>query len=216
MSIWDRLFGKPTLASQGGDLSRDRLVQSGRIAFIDDEKPLLIEELKQSGFSVDHDTTGDNLQNYDNQIYDVAIVDYAGVGRRLGSGQGLEIVKHIRRVSPRTRIIAYTSRSLTSSESDFFRLSHTVLQKDLGLGDSLALIEGELQKALSKEYLFDALITKLKITSGEERQRMQEALVKALAKRDESQFRRYLKEAAGVAAEKGVDILLSKLFVSTK
>lgn len=215
MGIWNSLFGKPTLASLGGDLSRDRLVQSGRIAFIDDERPLLIEELRQSGFSVDHDTTGDNLQNYDNQIYDVAIVDFAGVGHRLGSGQGLEVVKHLRRVSPRTRIIAYTSKSLTSSESDFFRLSHTVLQKDLGIGDSLALIEGELQKALSKEYLFEALITKLKITSGEERQRMQDALIKALAKRDEGKFRRYLKEGAGLVAEKGVDILLSKLFVST-
>ena len=45
--------------------------------------------------------------------------------------QGLDLVKHLKRVSPRTRLIAYTSRSLNASESDFFRLSHAVLPKDL-------------------------------------------------------------------------------------
>ena len=156
-----RLFAKPTLASLDGALTRERLIQCGRIAFIDDESPLLIDELKQSGFSVDHDKTGDVLQNYDNQTYDVAIVDYYGVGKRLGAGQGLDFIKHMHRVSPRTRIIAYTSRSLSSAESEFFRLSHIVLPKDFGLGDSLVLIEAELRKALSKEHLFQAMVSQL-------------------------------------------------------
>lgn len=195
-------------------MTRERLVQSGRIVFIDDESPLLIEELRHSGFSVDHDKSGDELHNYDNQIYDVAIVDYHGVGRRLGAAQGLELVKHLRRVSPRTRIIAYTSRSLSASESEFFRLSHVVLPKDFGLGDSLSLIEGELRKALSKEHLFEALIAQLNVTQGGQRDRMHDALVKALQQKNENRFRRFLTDAAGAAAVKGVEIVLNKLFIS--
>jgi hypothetical protein len=212
MEFLRRLFAKPTLASVDTAPTRERLVQGSRLVFVDDEAPLLIDELRRSGFSVGHDRTGNDLQNYDNQIYDVAIVDYHGVGHRLGAGQGLDLVKHIRRVSPRTRVIAYTSRSLTAAESEFFRLSHVVLPKDLGLGDSMALIEGELRKALNKEYLFEALIAKLNVTDGDERVRMQDALAKALSKRDESRFRRYLADAVGAGAAKTVEIIIGKLF----
>lgn len=203
---------KPSLASFDASLTRERLVQSGRIVIVDDEQPLLIEELRKEGFSVDHDRTGSDLHNFENQIYDVAIIDYHGVGSRLGRGQGLDLLKHIQRVSPRTRLVAYTSRSLTATESEFFRLSHVVLPKDLGLGDSLALVERELRKALSKEHLFEALVTRINVSNPIERQRVQEELVKALSKRDESGFKDYLGKAIGKAAEKTVEIIVSKLF----
>jgi hypothetical protein len=206
-------FATPTLSSFESSSSRDRLVQSGRIVFIDDESPLLIDELKRSGFAIDHDKTGNDLRNFDNQLYDVAIIDYHGVGDRIGSAQGLDLLKYIRRVSPRTRLIAYTSRSLNSAESEFFRLSHVVLPKDFGLGDSLALIEGELRKAFSKEYLFDALVSRLNVAPGTERDRMQKELIKALSKKDENRFKEFLVKTAGAAAEKGVSIILGRLFV---
>ena len=56
---------------------------------IDDENPLLIQEMQKEGFAVDHDTTGQDLHNLEGQIYDVAIVDYHGVGRKsLGRCRG--------------------------------------------------------------------------------------------------------------------------------
>src|SRR5438105_5889909 len=120
-------FKRPTLQSFDAPVPRERLIQAGRIVIIDDESPLLIDEMKRRGFAVDHDTTGENLNNIDKQIYDVAIVDYHGVGQSLGPAQGLDLLRYIRRVSPRTRVIAYTSRSLSAAESEFFRTSHVVL-----------------------------------------------------------------------------------------
>jgi DNA-binding response OmpR family regulator len=175
-------------------------------------EPLLISELKEEGFAVDHDKDGRESKNIENQIYDLAILDYHGVGQRFGTSQGLDLLKHIRRVSPRTRVIAYTSRSLNAAEAEFFRLSHAVLPKDMGLGDSLALIEAELQKALSKEHLFDALISKLKISSPTERERIQEALIKALGKSDATGFREKISKIAGSVAEKAVETVISKIF----
>ncbi len=211
-----RLFGwgpPAALSTFDAALPREELIQRGRIAFIDDEEPLLVEHIRKSQFSVEHDRTGDDLRNYDAQLYDVAIVDYYGVGQHLGAGQGLDLLKHIRRVSPRTRLIAYTSRSLNASESEFFRLSHAVLPKDMGLGDSMALIEDQLRKALSKEYLFDAILAKLSIASTEERMKMHSALANALASSDKGKFKEHVSRAVGVAAEKTVEVMISKLFV---
>ena len=169
MSITTWFKKIPALNSFDQTITRERLIQSGRIIVVDDETPILIGELKDEGFAVHHDLEGKDLHNIENQIYDLAILDYHGVGQRLGNSQGLDLLKHIRRVSPRTRIIAFTSRSLNAAESEFFRLSHAVLPKDLGLGDSLALIEGELRKAFSKEHLFESLITKLQISNPQEK-----------------------------------------------
>lgn len=206
------LLKKPSLQSFDSQLTRERLIQSGRLVIIDDEQPLLIDELRRVGFAVDHDRTGSDLRNYDNQIYDLAIVDYHGVGGQLGAGQGLDLLKHISRVSPRTRLVAYTSRSLSSAESEFFRLSHVVLPKDMGLGDSLVLIEGELKKSLQKEHLFQALIDKLTVTDGLQRAKIQEGLVRALSSNNEGQFKKLISKFAGQAAEKSVEIIIDKLF----
>lgn len=206
------IFRPRDLSSFDASGTRERLIQGSRIVVVDDEDVLLIEELRKLGFAVDHDRDGNDLARYDRQIYDVAIIDYHGVGQSLGRGHGLELVKHIRRVSSRTRIIAYTSRSLNASESEFFRLSHAVLPKDLGLGDSLAIIEAELGKALEKSHLFEALIEKLQIGGAEEKEKLQKALVRALKKNNKERFRQSVISVAGKAAEKTVDVIISKLF----
>jgi len=211
--MFDWLRRKRGLGDFDSAISRERLIQSGRIVVIDDEEPLLIEEMRKQGFSLDHDRSASDLHKYDNQIFDLAIVDYAGVGQSLGKNQGLDVLRYIRRVSPRTRVIAYTSRSLSAGESEFFRLSHTVLAKDLGLNDSLVLIEGELRKALSKEHLLEALIAKLNLSHAAERQKIQEGLVKALSKNNEGMFKEVISKAVGKGAEKTVEIIISKLFV---
>ena len=212
MNIFKNLFGGRKLSSFDSNLTRESLVQGGRIVIIDDEDVLLISELKKEGFAVDHDKTGQDLRNIENQIYDVAIIDYHGVGQRLGPEQGLALLKHIRRVSPRTRTIAYTSRSLTASESEFFRLSHSVLPKDWGLEDSLILIENELRKAFSKDHLFEALLLKLDIADQAEKERIRVVLMKALANKDETLFKDKIIKLVGAAGMKTAEIIIKHLF----
>lgn len=213
ISVFGLTFGKqPTLASFDAALNRERLIQNGRIVVIDDENPLIIEDLQKTGFAVDHDKVGDDLGKYDAQIYDVAIIDFHGVGKRLGDNHGLDLLKHIRRVSPRTRLIAYTSRSLNASESEFFRLSHVVLPKDMGLTDSIALIENQLRLAFTKEHLFESLTSKLNMTSAVERQKIQQVLLKSLGKHDEKGFRDFVTKTAGEVAGKSVEYIIDRIF----
>lgn len=200
------------LSEFDGALTRERLIQGARLLLIDDECPLLLGELQQSGFSVDHDETGNDLRNIDNQIYDVIILDYHGVGQRLGLLHGMELLKYIKRVTPRSRIIAYTSRSLTASESEFFRLSHAVLPKDYGLGESLNIIEDEIRKSLSKEHLFEALLKKLEILDPNEKKRIHKGLLKSLSKKDENHFKNVIVKVCGNVAEKSADIIIKQLF----
>lgn len=205
----------PTLSSYENGMSRDVLIQSARIIFIDDEAPLLIAHLIKAGFSVDHDKTGDEFESQIvSQAYDVAILDYRGVGGKYGDEQGLDLLKFIRRVSPRTRVISYTSRALRSGESDFYRLSDQVLAKDAGLRESLEYVEEQIQKAFTKQHLFEALIKKLEVSSGAEKSRLKEELERALVNNDQSRFKSAIKKIVGAAADKGVDIILSKIFLS--
>jgi len=194
--------------------SREILVQSARLLFVDDEEIPLIQQLKNAGFAVDHDRTGAEFESQVvGQIYDVAILDYTGVGEGYGSDQGLDVLKYIRRVSPRTRIIAYTSRAITSKESDFFRLADRVLQKDAGRRESLECVEEQVQKSHSKSHLFEAMMKKLELSASGDRELLLKEVEKALSKKDESSLRLALKSVAGTAAEKSVEILLNKMFI---
>lgn len=213
VTIWGFSLGKePSLSSFDAAIGREKLIQNGRITVIDDEYPFLIEELQKYGFSVDHDKTGNDLAKLDSQLYDIAIIDFHGVGQRLGSSQGLDLLRHIRRVSPRTRVIAYTSRSLSAAESEFFRLSHVVMPKDLGLEDSMAIVEEQLKLAFSKEHLFEALLTKLNVTTPEEKKKLRSVLINALQKEDEAGFKNTLERVAGQAALKGAEYIISRIF----
>ncbi len=207
-----QLFHKPTLSDFDTPMERERLIASCRILFVDDDHPILLDELGSARFAVDHDQTGNDTRKIDSQIYDVAVLDYHGVGQRLGANQGLALLKHIRRVSPRTRVIAYTSRSLSAAESEFFTNSHAVLPKDWGIADSLALIEVEARKALSKEHLFQSLIDQLNVSDADTKEKARTALIAALKQKDESAFRSFVTKTAGAVAEKGVGLLLHKLF----
>lgn len=202
---------KRSLEEFDNPIQRDRLIQACRLVVIDDEVPELVTQLKEAGFAVDHFRNCDDLRNVEAQLYDVAIVDYHGVGTKYGSHQGLDVMKHIRRVSPRTRIIAYTSKSLDASESDFFRLSHTVLPKDMGLSDSLAAIEAELQKAMSKVHLFEALISQLNIMNADEKSRIKVALVKSLQKNDSSVLNKIITAIVGEVGKKAAAVVVGKL-----
>lgn len=208
-------FRTPSLDSYVNGVSRDVLIQQGRLLFVDDELIPLIEELKDSGFSVNHDKTGhDYEQLVVGQHFDVALIDYSGVGKKYGSKQGLDLMRFIRRVSPRTRIIAYTSKGLGSDKSDFYRLADVVLPKDAGVTEALECVEEQLQKAFSKQHLFDSLIKTLDLGSQKDRSFVKAAVEKALKSKDQSKLKQTIKSVVGVAADKGVDLLLAKMFIS--
>lgn len=207
------LWGKQkSLSSFDTPLTRERIIRAARIVIIDDELPLILEELRSTGFSVDHDLDGNDHRNIDAQRYDVAIIDYQGVGSRLSPNQGLALMKHIKRVSPHTRRIAFTSRSLRSSEADFFTESHVVLPKDLGLAESLAIIEEQCRISLSKNNLLNAILEQLNIADSEKRQEIEAAFIKALSKNNGNKFKDHVTNLVGQAAQKTVEKLIDLAF----
>jgi DNA-binding NarL/FixJ family response regulator len=212
--MWGWFSRAPALESYTNGVNRDVLIQAGRILFVDDELIPLIDELKAAGFAVNHDVTGHEYeQQVVNQVFDVAVIDYSGVGKKYGPKQGLDLMRFIRRVSPRTRVIAYTSKGLGSDKSDFYRLADTVLAKDAGVTEALESIEAQLQKAFSKQHLFDALLKGLDVSSGKDRIAVKEAVEKALKAKDQSGLKTQLKKVVGAAADKGIDLILAKLFL---
>ncbi len=204
----------PLLETYANGVSREVLIQSGRILFVDDEIIALIDELSNAGFSVNHDVTGhDYEQLVVSQVFDVAIIDYSGVGKKYGPKQGLDLMKFIRRVSPRTRVIAYTSKGLGSDKSDFYRMADIVLAKDAGVTEALECVEEQLRNAFSKQHLFDALIKNLGVSSKKDQQLIKAAIEKSLKEKNQGKLKSAIKQVVGVGVDKGIDVVLAKFFV---
>ncbi|WP_440980527.1 hypothetical protein ACSLC0_04545 [Stenotrophomonas muris] len=77
----------------------------------------------------------------------------------------------------------------------------------------MALIEDQIRKSFGKEHIFEALLTKLSVSDPEARAQMQSALTKALDSKNKGKFKEYVVRAAGVAAEKTVEAMITRLFL---
>lgn len=195
------------------NIPRQEIIKKTRIAIIDDdEQLLLIDFLKTQGFSIDHDRIGNELSKYSSGLYDVIIVDYHGVGIGLGDGQGLDLLRFLKKEAIGTRLIAYTSRSLSSSEADFFKLSHAVLPKDWGVMDSMELIEDQIRKSYNKDYLFDELIEGLGIKDQKSTRELKTKLIKCSESGLRDDFNSHLKTVLKFTTNKALDVLIGKFF----
>lgn len=149
-------------------LTREELVRRSRILVVDDERPDLIDDLQRARFSVDYlpDITPENLHELERPEYDLVILDFGNVGLRMGSDQGLGLMKHIKRVRPSVVVLAYTSKALQTEHAEFFRLADGVLPKDAGIVDSTEKIESALQKAYSIENLWGSMLSAANVKPG--------------------------------------------------
>jgi DNA-binding response OmpR family regulator len=195
---------------------REQLIKNSRIVIIDDEEPQLKQDLEQRGFAVTYakDIEMNLQQQIESGIYDLIILDFAGVGTSIGPEEGLSILRHVRRVSPAVIILAYTSKALDSSKADFYRLTDGVLSKDSGIGESQEKVEDALRKAHSPSNLWKALVNKLGITPGSEQEKDLEKrfLASHSNKNKKTQLQAFLENAVtDENAQKAVSSIAAKL-----
>ncbi len=113
---------------------------SARILVIDDEKTLrhfLRLHLLEQGYQVDEAADGKTaLQLINNQHFDVALVDL-----RLTDMDGLEIVRHLRQISPKTSVIILTAYASLDSAIEALRQgAHDYLTKPFDTAELLASV----------------------------------------------------------------------------
>ena len=182
-------------------LTRDDIIRCSRVLVIDDERPDLINDLKQEGFAVDHDPTGNDIAKVEKGLYDLVILDFSGVGTRYGKQQGLDLLRQVKRVNPAVFILAYTSKSLTSEQSDFYRLTDGTLTKDAGISESLAVIENALREAHSIDRLWKAVVKIGKFDASREKE-LTATLIKAIQKKNTESLYAKLSKTFGDAVRK--------------
>ena len=168
-------------------IPRDELVRNSRILIVDDEEPALKVDLEKEGFAVHWcaDVDPALLRQIERMNYDLILLDFSGVGTSLGNQEGLDILKHVKRVAPAVMILSYTSKALKSKHADFYRLTDGVLPKDAGIADSLEKIESALRAARSAENLWKALLNRLGADpTSPEAEALQKRILKASKKSD--------------------------------
>ncbi len=209
-------FRKRKIDEIKGKLSRDEILSKGRILLVDDEKPDLIEDLQRARLTVDYvsDISTSNLEVLDRHTYSLVVLDFGGVGAGLGNEEGLSILRHIKRVYPATIVLAYTSKALTTEQSDFFRLADGVLLKDAGIAESLEKIEDALERSLDIKNLWKGMLHAAGIEpESSEDLELQDLFVRGLS--DPSKLKVIGTKFAGFIksepAKKGASIAFEKL-----
>lgn len=205
-------FEKKTIDSLNTPLSRDELLRRSRVLVIDDQRPDIIDDLKKAHFAVDYeaDIDASKIDLIDKQIYDLILLDFGNVGKAFGPDEGLDLLRHIKRVNPAMIVLTYTSKALKSEQAEFYRLSDGVLAKDAGISESLEKIEDGLRKAHSIGNIWAGLLKVAKIQPGSsEDQAWQDLLVRGLNKESKmKQLKDTVKDALGSEEAKKVGIIL--------
>lgn len=157
-------FGKQTnLDTLDKPLFRAERLRYARIAVIDDDQLEMLKDLQAQGLAIDHLASSSDARFHllEEGHYDLLLLDFGGIGASFGRDDGLDVLRHLKRVNPSLRVLAFTGRSLDSSRADFFRLCDGVARKDAGIREMLELIELQLAEVLTVKHQWNSLKTAL-------------------------------------------------------
>jgi enoyl-CoA hydratase/carnithine racemase len=174
---------------------------------LDDDTPEVLTDLKAAGFAIEHirNVSEKSFSLIETGLYDLLLLDYGGIGHRMGADEGLDVLRHLRRVSPALRIVAFTGRTFDASKADFFRMCDHVLKKDAGIRETTEAIERELAIALTPAHQWKALLLLLGIAPGSS-----DALALEKAAHRAARSSRLMR-FGGAATKLGVDAAAAKL-----
>lgn len=190
---------------------RSEIIRRGRLAILDDEEPEMLQDLRKQGLSVSHLPSTDDPQFHAlmEGSYDLLLLDYGGIGLRFGQDQGLDVLRHLKRINPSLRILAFTARTFDASKADFFRLCDGVIKKDAGIRETLEQIELHLSDVLTPAYQLDALADAVGATE-EQKMKLEKTLSRALDGKDSKAATLLAKRLAKGCSEKVVEAIVMK------
>jgi DNA-binding response OmpR family regulator len=160
-AIWPSL-SRSTRSRARDPITPDWLIANSRILIIDDEIPMVAEDLRAMGFRIDHrsDLDSQGSQLVESGDFDLVLLDFGGVGIRYGQDEGLSALVHIKRINPSVIVVAYTSKALTARHSDFYVLADHTLAKDAGINETRERIIEGLQKAFDATHQWKSMLAK--------------------------------------------------------
>ncbi len=216
--LWNKLFGKGTASvfNLSVSIPREQLLRTGRILLVDDERPDLIDDLENDGFSIDYlpDLKKTDMNRITSGRYDLLILDFGAVGSDFGDDEGLELLRISKRTNPAMVVLAYTSKALPSNLADFYRLADNVLNKDAGIRESFEKIEEALNKAKAISNLWPAFLNVKGVATGsKEDYDLQKAYMKALGSQDDLKaFKMLVSAKSGKESRSTIgDVVVDKL-----
>ena len=202
---------RPSVATMSRALPRSEVLRRGRIAILDDEEPEMLQDLQKEGLAVTHLSSTEDPQFHAlaEGAYDLLLLDYGGIGQRFGQDQGLDVLKHLKRINPSLRILAFTARTFDASKADFFRLCDGVIKKDAGIRETLEQIEVHLSEVLTPSFQLDALARAVGATESEKIE-LERLLSNAVDGKDGQTAKLAAKRFAKGCSEKVVEALVMK------
>lgn len=147
-------------------LNRDKKKESLRILIYDDKNfKSLRDNLEGAGYKVYWDE--DNTRIYDVEPYDLIIIDYAGVGSRYGTEQGLGLAKDIKKHYPEKIVILYSSENALIGDGNLKAVDYE-MKKDDSMGRWNNTIDAAIDRYLNIDRRWMIIEKKIKAANVSE------------------------------------------------
>lgn len=107
----------------------EEIKKRARILVIDDNDFAYAPLFKRDGYTIEKWDDVENLEQLENNYFDLILLDIQGVGQSESEEEGFGILKHIREKSPAQIVIAFSNADWSLKYQGFFDLADIKLAK---------------------------------------------------------------------------------------
>ena len=122
--------------------------RTGILVIDDDPSAFPVELFQQAGYSITYWNKIENMQRLCDFTYDIIILDVMGVADKF-DGDGLDVLKLIKKNAPSQLIIAFSGSKSVQSKEEFWKLSDGALKKPIRFFECQQYLDDFIDKHIS-------------------------------------------------------------------
>lgn len=154
--------------------SLEEIKKRAKILVIDDNEFAYAPLFKRDGYTIEKWDDVENLEQLENNYFDLILLDIQGVGQSESEEEGFGILKHIREKSPAQIVIAFSNADWSLKYQGFFDLADIKLAKSQDYVEFKRVVDNLLTQRFSPNFYLEK-IEKIKGLNPIEKQKILQA-----------------------------------------
>lgn len=154
--------------------SLEEIKKRAKILVIDDSEFAYAPLFKRDGYTIEKWDDVENLEQLENNYFDLILLDIQGVGQNESEEEGFGILKHIREKSPAQIVIAFSNADWSLKYQGFFDLADSKLAKSQDYVEFKRIVDNLLTQRFNPNFYIEK-IERIKSLNPTEKQKIIQA-----------------------------------------
>lgn len=154
--------------------SLEEIKKRAKILVIDDSEFAYAPLFKRDGYTIEKWDDVENLEQLENNYFDLILLDIQGVGQNESEEEGFGILKHIREKSPAQIVIAFSNADWSLKYQGFFDLADSKLAKSQDYVEFKRIVDNLLTQRFNPNFYIEK-IERIKGLNPTEKQKIIQA-----------------------------------------